>query len=1050
MAQNAQLSGLVKDKTGAFVPQAQVTLKNLDTNALLRAKTDKTGFYIYPSVQPGKYDLSAEAKGFDITVISGIKVDTAANVSQDIMLQIKKGSESVTVVQQAGQLNTEDGTVSTVVDKTLIENMPLNGKDLTTLFELSPGTILNAGGSPSAGGGFSVDGQRPTANYLTIDGASAEAYVPSLTGANQTGASIAASASGGTVGILPIDALEEYRMDTSTYTAENGRTPGGQIQVRTRSGTNQFHGTLFENFRNQALDDTDWFTKYDGLKQTPLRMNDFGGTIGGPILKNKMFFFVANDNLILNQPETTTQEEVPDASLLQGAYPIYKTFLSAFPLGNAGQVADIPSFDYYNASYSALIRDHTTSVRLDGQLPHSIHAFFRANIAPSTSYDPGIDGDGSQVNIYTYTGGLTVPLSIHTVDELTINRTETNTHFITFVSSTGGNNPDAIQNNLPTGVSASTDYFGFGLYSPNYGAFATANVGPEAANSLHQWNIVDKLSWQVAKHNIQVGADVLTRQTMIHMESNVYLLNVGVGTAPPYSDLDNGIIDSMTYEHANADPNVSLANTSLFVNDDWKANRALTVNVGLRWEYNPPASVGPLGTLGIQGSSLSPATIQASVSNRPLYQTRYNNFAPRFGFAWSPVNEQSSSTVVRGGVGIYFDTGQAATAAGVQSGNYPYLYTENFTSPLAYGSVNWTGLAATASQKPLPVSSLYIINPYLSSPRTYEWSLTVEQQFGRDTKLSMNYVGNDGEKLVGEQQYYNALDSAGQYPVNTSLVSPDGSLYIVTNQSHSNYQALQVQLSSKMGQKLTALATYTWSHAEDNGSTDFSSIGATALNPLANSANDIRHIFAAAIHYAPRGALNNKIMRDLADGWAIDTIARLQTASPFTVTVYDPNPTGFSANADVVPGMPVLLHEHINSYDGKVVPGNKAINWAAFSSPPVDSNYNLLAQGDSPTNGYRLFGLKQWDLAINRSWRLWKSLSLNFRADAFNVVNTPNFADPDYQWSSGDASTFGIAQETYANAYGSLGTGGGQTGAQLNVFQNGGPREIQLSMKLKF
>ncbi len=178
-----------------------------------------------------------------------------------------------------------------------------------TLFELSPGTMLNAGGTPNNGGGFSVDGQRPTANYLTIDGASGNAYTTLNTGnQNATGATIATSASGGTNGILPIDAIEEYRMDTSTYTAENGRTPGGQIQVRTRSGTNEFHGTLFEDFRNQVLDATDWFVKYNHLKQSQLRMNDFGGTLGGPALKNKMFFFVAHDTLLLNQPNTVTPD----------------------------------------------------------------------------------------------------------------------------------------------------------------------------------------------------------------------------------------------------------------------------------------------------------------------------------------------------------------------------------------------------------------------------------------------------------------------------------------------------------------------------------------------------------------------------------------------------------------------------------------------------------------------------------------------------------------------------------------------------------------------
>jgi hypothetical protein len=341
------------------------------------------------------------------------------------------------------------------------------------------------------------------------------------------------------------------------------------------------------------------------------------------------------------------------------------------------------------------------------------------------------------------------------------------------------------------------------------------------------------------------------------------------------------------------------------------------------------------------------------------------------------------------------------------------------------------------------------VDPHLISPRTYEWSLTVEQKMGTYVQLSTSYIGNDGEKLVGEEEYHNLPSSTGAYPVNPSLIRSYGELYYITNQSHSNYQALQSQLVIKAGSKADGLISYTWSHAEDNGSTDYSSVGEAVSNPISNSANDIRHILAAAIHYAPQGTAGSGVWHAVTRGWSLDTIARLQTASPFTITVGDALPNVFDANADVVPGVPVILREHLDSF-GKVVPGNRLLNWAAFTAPPTDSQGSPLRQGDSPTNGYRLFGLAQWDLAVSRDWKIWKEANLDFRVDAFNVLNAANFAGVSSGWTSKDGSSFGRATNTYAGYYGGSGIRASTTGSQLAIFQNGGPRSIQFSVKLKF
>ncbi len=721
--------------------------------------------------------------------------------------------------------------------------------------------------------------------------------------------------------------------------------------------------------------------------------------------------------------------------------------LAVFPNGNGGPDPSLPGFDFYSQSFPYVIRTHTTSIRLDGQFPRSIHGFFRANIAPSSSENQSFLVSKAQVNIYTYTGGLTIPISHNVVDEMTINRTGNASTYSNSAGSAGGNSPNALQDNLPSGVNLNTS--NFNLYmNPNYSA--SVATGAATQNSLVQWNVLDSLSWQLGKHALKFGGDFLTKQSTIRSWDLQYIVLLAGESKPPYVDLQNGLVNVFSYAKHVGQPVVALKNTSLYANDSWRANSRLTLNVGLRWEFNPAPSVGPLGVFALQGSSFDVSKITASVTTDPIYAPVYSNLAPRLGFAWSLFGQGNFGSVLRGGVGTYFDTGQAATIGQAAADSYPYQSNSPSYKDVPYQSIDWSGPNTVPISLPLTSPSANFIDNQLRSPRTYEWSLTFEQQLGKGSKLSTSYVGNDGEQLIGAEVYYNKPNAQGQYPVDTSVVAKNGTMTFFTNRSHSNYQALQMQFSGQIGRKLNTVASYTWAHAEDNGSTEYSTVGATAYNPMANSAFDLRHIFAAAIHYAPSGISANRFLHTVTDGWGFDTIARLQGALPFTVTSATvPGSTAFLANADTVPGQPVVLHQHYDSF-GKVVPGNKLLNYSAFAAPPKDASGNPLRQGNSTVNGYRIFGLTQWDLSASRSWMVWERINLNFRVDAFNLLNSANFANVGTSWSATNASTFGRASNTYSAAYGSVPSNHGQSGSQLAVFQNGGPRSLQLSLKLKF
>jgi hypothetical protein len=1027
-AQNSQLTGLVRDKTEAVVPAAAVTLTNTDTGTVLAAKTSKAGFYVFAAIVPGKYLLTGEAPGFAKTIIKDVKIDAAANVSQDIVLQVRSTSQSVDVESDPpAELTETTGAVSTVIDRPLIENMPLNGNSLQTLFELTPGVVTNASqGSAGNGGGISVNGQRPTSNYVSVDGTSANISAP-FSNPSAMGAGIATSASGGTNGLLPVDAIEEYRMQTSSYSAEYGRTPGGQIEVKTRGGTNSFHGSLFENFRNQVMDAQDWFIGYynalyaEGLKQQPLRMNDFGGTFGGPVLKNRLFFFVAHESLLMSQPQIPQKSDVPDQQTRASAASVFQPYINALPSGNGGPDPTfyVPGSDVYIFNFSNTIRDHSTSVRLDANLSHNLHAFFRANDAPSVFMVPATTySSDNHINILTFTGGLSWGLSPTLTNDLNLN-------YSTFKNiQPFDTNRQALQSFEPAAAQvidlSTTNVF----FNTPWGFLTTG--GPPQGSRLGQFNLVDTMACSVGKHTLKFGLDYRRIAPNFDAPDSVSLQT---GYTP--GDLQSGYLDNAGYGGYLHPPTIRTENTSLFADDNWRVSEKLTLNLGLRWEYNPPPTASYPGMLAMQGDPTNPSSITLAPPGTPLYKTRYTNFAPRLGFAYAMRAGTRFGTVLRGGGGTFFDTGQAAAAA--QAGQLEYPYYVSFITPtsIPYSTLN-VGQLQSAASGGLPNYQVYLTSPNLVSPRTYDWSLTIDQNLGGDTVLSSSYIGNRSNDLLKEGAYQ---------ALTPSLTPSSGYLYVYTNGEQSSYNALQMQLRHRMTSGLNFLASYSCAHAIDTGSNDFSSVGGFQQNRKANSDNDIRHIFSSAIHYAPHGTSKTRFLKGLTGGWGVDTIVLLQSASPFSVFAYNSSDVNrYDSYADVVPGVPLVI-------PNPTAPGGKQLNLAAFACAGGGVPPCALAtrDGDSPRNGYRLFGLHQFDLAASRNWPVWEGASMIFRVDAFNVLNIPNFAGICNNLYCG--STFGEASGTYAGTFGTSSAGG--TGLN-SVFSNGGARSLQLSLRMRF
>src|SRR6266478_2708975 len=318
--ETATLSGTVTDPTGAVVAGAEVRAVRIDTGTNYVSTTNTSGRYLIVGLQPGHFRIFVTKQGFKQIELTDVTLNVQDTVSRNFSLEVGAASESVTVNANDLKINTTDATVSTVVDRQFAENLPMNGRSFQTLIQLTPGVVLTQSTNYEAGQ-FSVNGQRASSNYWMVDGVSANigtAAAATLIPGNGFAGSLGSfSAQGGTNSLVSVDALQEFRILTSTYAPEFGRTPGGQISIVTRSGTNTFHGSAFDYLRNDVLDANDWFGNFAGLPKPEERQNDFGGTLSGPILKDRTFFFFSYEGLRLRLPQTLLST-VPDDITVPG------------------------------------------------------------------------------------------------------------------------------------------------------------------------------------------------------------------------------------------------------------------------------------------------------------------------------------------------------------------------------------------------------------------------------------------------------------------------------------------------------------------------------------------------------------------------------------------------------------------------------------------------------------------------------------------------------------------------------------------------------------
>ncbi|MBK9171141.1 MAG: TonB-dependent receptor [Bryobacterales bacterium] len=1020
------LSGTVQDEQGGFISAAAVTLLDPARGQTRTVSSSVNGTFVFAQLAPGTYEVTVEQQGFAAARFENVVINANDQRSMRVTLAVAARGETVMVTGDLPLIG-EAPAVATAVDRSFIENQPLNGRSFQTLINLSPGVVLAPANLPNQGQ-FSVNGQRTGTNYFTVDGVSANFGMPFATipyeGAG--GGTPSFSAQGGTSSLASVDAVQEFTIQTSTYAPEYGRQPGAQVAIVTRSGTNTLHGSAFNYLRNDKLDANSWFGNFNGLSRPALRQNDFGFTLGGPVAlpnlydgRNRTFFFASYEGLRLIQPVISVPSRVPSLAARENATGLVKQLLEAYPLPVAPPIDGLPLETPYITSFSNPSNLDATSIRIDHSFTPRFTLFGRYNYAPSENRERGRFATPSFVatlpgRTETFTTGSTMLLTPAVTNDLRFNWSRSKASQIYQQDTFGGAKILPTDLLFPSWADPATSlyYLTIGGSDEN-----TISPGTFSANTQNQLNIVNTTSWVAGTHSFKFGADY--RRLAPSIGGRLFSTTLIV---PNITTLASGIVPTGDVRQVDNFLEPRYSNMSIFVQDAWRLAPRLTLTYGLRWEVNPaPSEANGNLPLTIDGID-NPASATLAPRGTRLYETTYANFAPRLGIAYQPF--RGRGTVIRGGFGMFYDLGYAFTGTALSPGNYPYSRIRTVANRPIDDPIFRSEVGPQTFDPPF--QRLFAYYPGYDLPYSLQYSFAIEEPLGNANALSVSYVGSAGRRLARVESLRR------QTLQNPNFTRVDA----VNNEGFSDYHSLQTQFKRRMARGLQALASYTWSKSLDTASDESISNLAAPANRLGPSADrgpssfDIRHAFTGSASYEIPAPVDNRAGRAILGGFALDSIVRLRTAPPVSiVTGNDPLGLGLTnvARPDVVPGQPLYL-------DGDGFPGGRRINPAALDrlTPLAEGRQGTLGRGV-----LRGFGLTQVDLSLRRQFQLMEGLALDFRADAFNLFNTPNFDIPIGVMTN---PNFGRSTRILSNGLGGMNP----------LFQVGGPRSMQLALRLQF
>ena len=975
-ATSGSILGTVSDPTGAVVPNASVQIKNVETGQVQQAPTDVQGRYTIADLPIGNYEAQVSASGFQTMVRRGITLTVGAQAVVDFSLQVGQSQQTVTVDAQVSQVDTVSAAVSSYVEQKQINDLPLNGRNFTDLVTLIPGV---AGGSQIGNGGSNL--LYGTENNFSVSGARSEGQAYLLDSTDIQGFWNHGSGSGVMGTTLGIEAIAEFSVLTNTYSAQFGGN-GAVVNAVSKAGTNSLHGSAYEFLRNSDLDARNFF---DGSSKPPFRQNQFGGSLGGPIKKDKLFFFVNNEELRKALGQTVIAL-VPDANAHKGIVngvtvpinPAIAPILALYPLPTtavAPGVGSIPEVDTTTGNENYLLArvDYTISskdslfVRYVRDAGDIVQPFLGSPLPPRW---PEVGSTRNQFSTIEYRRVISPTMvnllrfSFTRTRETDVQQSPDQTPALDFFPSRGQNGGVNI-----TGLSS----MGTSIYAP-------------LLEVQNKFPLGDDVVWTHGAHTLRFGGSFSRVQSNFQQQGwwgGFYtfpsLTNFLQGSPSLFQGPEPGFTDSYRdFREIHLDG---------YIHDEWKALPKLTVNVGIRYEFltDPTTNLHPLMTLINPPFGTFQRVPNVFASNPSL-----RNFDPRIGIAYDPFGDHK--TAIRTGFGIFFDPIEARSYA---SGYY-------FNPPYALAFVPLPAFPNPfPGALPPPAQLVGVDYQTTQSPRIYQWNFNVQRQLFASTTLTVGYVGSRGLHLYGARdinpvlpaivngvQVFGVPKGTAAAPaagiISNPRLNPAGAaLSSEAPVADSDYHSLQVGMNRRFSHGLQSQLSYTWSKCMDNASGTYGLEGGIPWSDPLNGAFDRgRCLFdrPQVLKWSGVYALpfNQNIF---VKGWQMSGGLTAQSGSPWNVTV------GFDQAGNVITG---------SERPNLVMPANQIItgsvtqwaNPAGFSLPAPGTLGNL--QRDFLPGP----GTVDVDYSVIKETAIKEGIRLQFRAEFFNLLNHPNFALP--------------------------------------------------------
>jgi hypothetical protein len=1071
-----RLTGTVADSTGAVIPGASVVVKEERTGAERTVRSNETGQYFVVGLRPAQYRLVATSEGLAPAEYTNITLTAGQERTVNIVMNPATVATEVNV--SGGELvvvDTSSARVGANVNAREVASLPLNGRQLSQLYLLAPGAQTAGGGSFD---NIRFSGRANQQNALRFDGVEGSSIIDAspgnLNGESSTGLRLQAS----------LENVQEFRVESSNYPAEFGTGSAGQISVVTRSGSNDPHGAVFEYVRNSALDARNFF---DGARKSPLRLNQFGGSLGGPIVKNKLFVFGSFEGL-RQRGYVNLIEAVPSAAARARAVPSIRPLMDAYP---AGTPTSNPDLDLAQIVAGAPLDEHYGSIRFDYRISDRytlVARYFRdqgeliqplnvtGNYARTTAVGQNAMVSFQQVLrptvIHETKVGFNGPKTRFNGVAPSVNGLDLSSVSIDFTGSA------TIAGIGGQGVSGGAARIG-GLVRSN-----SAQNGRAQPYTSYSLTLADSLSWIWNNHTFKLGLEIrplrmytdrLGATTYTYSNINALLNNT------PSSVQVLGDVSAPNPLHGGITGNRSLKQAYYigYVQDEWKIRPSFTMNYGLRYEYYSPLHEDRnlFTFFDMNTGDLDPNP------NRDWYRSAKNNWGPRLAFTWSP-EKLKGNTVFRAGAGYYYGPGQ----------------TEDQVQPIDSDRVTISRSSGAA----FPMDSQALINSFDPKnfsgfqPRVYapgyriperilSYTFSVQQRFPSETVLTLAYVGSQGRNLF-LRSWTNVVTGVTMNPTTGAgtAVLQYGNRFAQmdykTSGGTDHYDSMQMTLNRRFKQGLTVGTQWTWGHSI--GNTGGSNEAQTTQNPMnfgqdrGNNAFDVRHSFnASALYELPfgrdrrYGRTLGKAANAAIGGWEIGGVVNARTGLPIDLTMarndlaYRVISTGQIVDAPIVSGGQVLTTAMVNNPYGGAFRSNRRPSVVAGVSPylsnPADKRvflnpaaFTIPAPGEFGNLGRWALhgpGLSQFDLTLHKRIPLAERVNAEFRAEFYNLFNRANFANPVARLNN--ALGIGNNQLQPGQPYTSAAAGGTfglMTSTVARDVGLGASRQVQLSLRIGF